>query len=105
MVWLNLSPIPVGRKGVISPFKLFLPVFATRRARGEGVGAPWFQQTRLLSDSFKVICSGLVRALQLLNESYGAVYFTIGKCSKQPLYKKKSSKIFLPQRIQDAINY
>ncbi len=40
-------------------------------------------------------CSGLVRALQLLNESYGAVYFTIGKCSKQPLYKKK--KVLIPE--------
>ncbi len=30
MLWLNLSPIPVGRRGVISSFKLFLPVFDTR---------------------------------------------------------------------------
>jgi hypothetical protein len=43
MVRLNLSPIPVGRRGVISSFKLFLPVFATRRGRGEGVGALWGQ--------------------------------------------------------------
>jgi hypothetical protein len=27
MVWLNLSPIPEGRRGVISSFKLFLPAF------------------------------------------------------------------------------
>jgi hypothetical protein len=39
MVWLNLSPIPVGRRGVISSFKWFLPLFATRRGRGKGVGA------------------------------------------------------------------
>jgi hypothetical protein len=45
MVWLNLvSAIPVGRRGIYSSFKLFLPVFATRRGRGEwvgGVGALW----------------------------------------------------------------
>ncbi len=34
MVLLNLSPIPVGRRGVISSFKLFLPVFATRKGGG-----------------------------------------------------------------------
>jgi len=39
MVWLNLSP--VGRRGVISWFKRFLPVFAPRRGEGEGVGALW----------------------------------------------------------------
>ncbi len=27
MVWLNRSPIPVGRRGVISSFKWFLPAF------------------------------------------------------------------------------
>jgi hypothetical protein len=31
MVWLYLSPIPVGRRGVISSFKLFLPAFDARR--------------------------------------------------------------------------
>ncbi len=37
VVWLYRSPIPVGRRGVISSFKWFLPVFATRRGReGEG---------------------------------------------------------------------
>jgi hypothetical protein len=42
MVWLNLSPIPVGRRGIIFWFKWFLPVFATRRGRGECiVGALW----------------------------------------------------------------
>ncbi len=30
MVWLNLSPIPVGRRGVISSYNWCLPVFATR---------------------------------------------------------------------------
>jgi hypothetical protein len=35
MVWLNLSPIPVGG-GVTSSFKLFLPV-----EEGGGVGALW----------------------------------------------------------------
>ncbi len=39
MVWRNLSPIPVGSRGVISSFKWFFPVVATRRGRGEGVGA------------------------------------------------------------------
>ncbi len=34
MVWQNISPIPVGRRGVISSFKWFLPVFASRRGRG-----------------------------------------------------------------------
>ncbi len=33
--WLYCSPIPVGRRGVISSFKWFLPAFATRR-RGRG---------------------------------------------------------------------
>ncbi len=35
-VWLCRSPIPVGRRGVISSFKWFLPAFATRRRRGGG---------------------------------------------------------------------
>jgi hypothetical protein len=34
LVWLNLSPIPVGRRGVISSLKWFLPFFATRRGGG-----------------------------------------------------------------------
>jgi hypothetical protein len=38
MVWLYRSPIQVGRRGVISLFKLFLPAFATRRGRGVGGG-------------------------------------------------------------------
>ncbi len=37
IVWLYRSPIPVRRRGVISSFKWFLPAFATRRGRGEGV--------------------------------------------------------------------
>ncbi len=39
MVWLNRSPIPVGRRGggAIFSFKWFLPVFATYRGRGKGV--------------------------------------------------------------------
>ncbi len=41
MVWLNLTPIPVGKRGVFSSFKWILPVFATRRGGGEGVGALW----------------------------------------------------------------
>ncbi len=36
MVWLNRSPIPVGRRGVISSFKWFLHAFATRWGRGVG---------------------------------------------------------------------
>jgi hypothetical protein len=35
MVWLYRSPIPVGRRGVISSFKLFLTAFP-RVERGEG---------------------------------------------------------------------
>jgi hypothetical protein len=34
MVWQYCSPIPVGRRGVISSLKLFLPVFATRKEVG-----------------------------------------------------------------------
>jgi hypothetical protein len=34
MVWFYPSSIPVGRRDVISSFKLFLPAFATRRGRG-----------------------------------------------------------------------
>ena len=34
MVWLNLSPIPVGRRGIIYSFIWFLLVFATRRGGG-----------------------------------------------------------------------
>ncbi len=41
MVWLYWSPIPVGRRGVFSSFKWFLPAFATRRGRGGGVGTLW----------------------------------------------------------------
>ncbi len=47
MVWLNLSLIPAGRRGVISSFKWFLPVVVTRSGGGggEGVGALWKQPT------------------------------------------------------------
>jgi len=38
MVWLNRSPIPVGRRGIISTFKLFIPAFTTRKGRDEGIG-------------------------------------------------------------------
>jgi hypothetical protein len=38
MVWLYRSPIPVGRRGVLFSFKLFLPAFATHTGRGEGGG-------------------------------------------------------------------
>jgi len=34
LFYLFWSPIPVGRRGVISWFKLFLPAFAKRRGRG-----------------------------------------------------------------------
>ncbi len=34
MVWVHRSPVSVGKRGVISSFKLFLPVFATHRGRG-----------------------------------------------------------------------
>ncbi len=40
MVWLYCLLIPVGRRGVISSFKLFLPTFDTRYGRG-GVGTLW----------------------------------------------------------------
>jgi hypothetical protein len=36
MVYPYCSPILVGRRGVISSFKLFLPDFATRKGRGGG---------------------------------------------------------------------
>jgi hypothetical protein len=39
IVWMNLSPIPVGRRGVISSFKLLLPCFPLLEERGVGVGA------------------------------------------------------------------
>jgi hypothetical protein len=35
MVWLYRSPFLVGRRGVISSFKLFLHAFATSRGRGK----------------------------------------------------------------------
>jgi hypothetical protein len=42
-------PVPVGRRGVISSFKLFLPVFATLRGRGGGGLSPLWFSLRLLS--------------------------------------------------------
>ncbi len=42
MVWLYRSHIPLGRRGVISSFIIFLPGFAKRRGRrGGGVGTLW----------------------------------------------------------------
>ncbi len=38
MVWLHRSPIPVGRKGVISSFKLFLTAFPRVEERGMSGG-------------------------------------------------------------------
>ncbi len=52
MVWPNRSPIPVGRRGVISLFKWFLPVFATRRGRGEGGRHPVVVIQSILIPSF-----------------------------------------------------
>ncbi len=45
MVWLYHSPIPVGRRGIISSFKWFLPAFATRRGRGRGVRSTCLQHS------------------------------------------------------------
>ncbi len=45
MVWLNRSPIPVGRRGVISLFKWFLPAFP-RVEEGGGIGALWLEPHR-----------------------------------------------------------
>jgi len=36
MIWLYLSPIPVGRRGAICAFKWFLPAFATSEEGGRG---------------------------------------------------------------------
>ncbi len=41
MVWLHCSPIPVGRKWVISSLKWFLPTFAIRKGSRKGVGTLW----------------------------------------------------------------
>jgi hypothetical protein len=41
LVWIYRLPIPLGRRGVICSFKLFLPAFATLRGRGRGVGTLW----------------------------------------------------------------
>ena len=42
MVWLYRSPIPVGRRGVISSIKLFLPAFhRVEEGGGVGVGTLW----------------------------------------------------------------
>ncbi len=38
MVWLNRSPIPVGRREVISSFKWFLPAFPRVQEWGVGIG-------------------------------------------------------------------
>ncbi len=43
MVWLYRSVIPVGRRGVIFSFKLFLPAFATRG--GGSVSSLWYYST------------------------------------------------------------
>jgi hypothetical protein len=48
MVWLNRSPIPVGTRGVISLFKLFLSCLPSRRVRGGGrhpVGTYSYRET------------------------------------------------------------
>ncbi len=45
MDWLCCSPIPVGRRGVIYLFKLFIPTVAALRKGGGGkhpVGRPWY---------------------------------------------------------------
>ncbi len=43
MVWLYRSPFSVGRRGVISSLKCFLPAFTTRRGRGEEVRSLWME--------------------------------------------------------------
>jgi hypothetical protein len=45
MVWLYRSPIPVGRRGVISSFKWFLP--PSLRVEGGGGSAPCVRKTVL----------------------------------------------------------
>ncbi len=62
MVWLHRSPIPVGRRGVISSFKLFLPVVATGRGRGRGVGTLWRKRIPLRQSILRFTWgSGIVR--------------------------------------------
>ncbi len=43
MVWLYLSPIPVGRRGVFSSIILFLPAITSCRGKGGGVHTLWFR--------------------------------------------------------------
>ncbi len=54
----NLSPIPVARRGVNSSFKWFLPVFATRRGRGEGIRALWCWAENRTRDLYLSACIG-----------------------------------------------
>jgi hypothetical protein len=61
MVWLYRSIIPMGRRGVISSFKWFLPTFPARRGRGGGVGTLWVCP-RLSSLKPQVVVAGVVNA-------------------------------------------
>jgi hypothetical protein len=39
----------VGRRGVKSSFKLFLPVFATHSGGGEGIRGLWYDHTQRIA--------------------------------------------------------
>jgi hypothetical protein len=54
MVWLNLSPIPVERRGIFSSFKSFLLAFPlVEEGRGRGVGTLWNDSGVLLNRDSK----------------------------------------------------
>jgi hypothetical protein len=78
----------VGRRGVISLFKLFLPAFATCRGRGRGVGTlwsrpPWF--------SLKTTCTFKddVTVIILLDISF---MFVVGLDEEEDRRERKTSQ-------------
>ncbi len=41
MIWLNRSPNPVGRRGIISSFKMISICLPSRKEKGVGIGTLW----------------------------------------------------------------
>jgi hypothetical protein len=92
LVWLHRSSIPVGRSGVISSFKLFLPDVATCRGREGGVGTcalhvkttvfslVWSLKSPLCSKSLSLLY-GVGPKITILLEGYLPILYLDGPWS------------------------
>jgi len=80
------TPIPVGRRGVISSFKWFLPALAT--CRGRGWSAPWGAATHIVI----MTTFGLASAF---------IWYFLGSCTSGRTVTWESSAVDAPSPASD----